>query len=124
MRKMMSNNRASVLKRGSKNRGIKMMLLTKENLKALPPIGSQDAKGMEAIAHVKLFTPDSSWTWYLTEYDPKTGEAFGLVDGLEEELGYISIPELMTVRGKMGLPVERDRGWAPRRLGDCYKVKQ
>lgn len=33
---------------------------------------------------------------------------FGLVDGLDKELGYFSLTELLTVRGRFGLPIERD----------------
>ena len=60
---------------------------------------------------VKLFTPDAQCTWLLTELDPDGGLAFGLCDlGLGcPELGYVSLAELSTVRGKLGLPVERDR---------------
>jgi hypothetical protein len=60
---------------------------------------------------VKLFTPDAQCTWLLTELDPDGGLAFGLGDlGLGcPELGYVSLAELSTVRGKLGLPVERDR---------------
>jgi hypothetical protein len=60
---------------------------------------------------VKLFTPDAQCTWLLTELDPDGGLAFGLCDlalGCPE-LGYVSIAELSSVRGKLGLPVERDR---------------
>jgi hypothetical protein len=59
---------------------------------------------------VKLFTPDAQCTWLLTELDPDGGLAFGLCDlGMgEPELGYVSLVELATVRGKLGLPVERD----------------
>jgi Protein of unknown function (DUF2958) len=59
---------------------------------------------------VKLFTPDSQCTWLLTELDPDAGLAFGLCDlGMEEpELGYVSLAELATVRGKLGLPIECD----------------
>jgi Protein of unknown function (DUF2958) len=59
---------------------------------------------------VKLFTPDAQCTWLLTELDPDGGLAFGLCDlGLgEPELGYVSLAELATVRGKLGLPIERD----------------
>ena len=59
---------------------------------------------------VKLFTPDAQCTWLLTELDPDTDLTFGLCDlGLgEPELGYVSLVELSTVRGKLGLPVERD----------------
>ena len=57
---------------------------------------------------VKLFTPDAQCTWLLTELDD--GLLFGLCDlGLGcPELGYVSLAELSTVRGKLGLPVERD----------------
>jgi hypothetical protein len=59
---------------------------------------------------VKLFTPDAQCTWLLTELDPDGGPAFGLCDlGLGcPELGYVSLVELATVRGQLGLPVERD----------------
>jgi hypothetical protein len=54
---------------------------------------------------------DAQCTWLLTELDPDGGLAFGLCDlGLgEPELGYVSLAELISLRGKLGLPVERDR---------------
>jgi hypothetical protein len=57
---------------------------------------------------VKLFTPDAQCTWLLTELD--NGLLFGLCDlGLAcPELGYVSLIELQSVRGKLGLPIERD----------------
>ena len=61
---------------------------------------------------VKLFTPDASATWLLTEIDPEDHDrAFGLCDlGLgSPELGYVSLAELSSVPGKLGLQVERDR---------------
>jgi len=60
---------------------------------------------------VKLFTPDAQCTWLLTELDSDGGLAFGLCDlGLGcPELGYVSLAELASVRGKLGLRVERDR---------------
>ena len=60
---------------------------------------------------VKLFTPDAGATWLLTEIDPDDQDhAFGLCDlGLgAPELGWVSLQELATVRGRLGLPVERD----------------
>jgi Protein of unknown function (DUF2958) len=70
-------------------------------------------KGEDALDFkpvVKLFTPDAQCTWLLTELDPDDGLAFGLCDlGMgEPELGYVSLVELATVRGKLGLPIERD----------------
>ncbi len=58
---------------------------------------------------LKLFTPDAGCTWLLTEIvDLET--AFGLCDlGVGfPELGYLHIPEIVELRGKLGLPVERD----------------
>jgi len=59
---------------------------------------------------VKLFAPDAQCTWLLTELDPDGGLVFGLCDlGMGgPELGYVSLIELSSVRGKLGLPVERD----------------
>lgn len=60
---------------------------------------------------VRLFTPDGGATWLLTELDPDNPDiAFGLCDlGLGfPELGSVSISELESVRGKLGLPIERD----------------
>lgn len=60
---------------------------------------------------VKLFTPDAGATWLLTEIDPDDYDhGFGLCDlGFgNPELGYVSLAELATVRGRLGLPVERD----------------
>lgn len=49
-----------------------------------------------------------SWDWYVTEYDPTTGDAFGLVKGFETELGYFNLFELETVLAGGLWPVERD----------------
>src|SRR3954453_14860443 len=60
---------------------------------------------------VKLFTPDASATWLLTELDPADPDrAFGLVDLGRggPGLGWVSPAEIATVRGRLGLPVERD----------------
>jgi hypothetical protein len=68
-------------------------------------------EGFDPPPVVKLFTPDAGATWLLTKIDPDDEDhAFGLCDlGLGfPELGYVSLAELMTVRGRLGLPVERD----------------
>lgn len=92
-----------------------MKLLTKEILEKLPKLYSQEEKGLEAVAIVKFFTPDSNWTWYATEFD---GEDlfFGLVDGFEKEIGYFRLSELQSVKGALGLPIERDMYFKPKTL--------
>lgn len=60
---------------------------------------------------VKLFTPDANATWLLTELDPDDPDiAFGLCDlGMGfPELGSVRLSEITSVRGPMGLAVERD----------------
>ena len=72
---------------------------------------------------VKLFTPDAACTWLLTELDPEDPDiAFGLCDlGLGfPELGSVLISELAGVRGRIGLPVERDRHFYPRHTIAVY----
>lgn len=93
-----------------------MELLPKDVQDKLPPLYSQDGKGMGAIAQVKFFTPDSSWTWWATEYDTETRIFFGLVEGFERELGYFSLDELQEARGPLGLGIERDLYWDPKPL--------
>lgn len=92
-----------------------MKLMTQETRKTLPPLGSQESLGGQAIAHVKFFTPDSSWTFYATEFDGND-LFFGLVDGQEKEIGYFSLAELTRVRGPLGLSIERDLYWEPKTL--------
>ena len=72
---------------------------------------SLDDDGFDPVPVVKLFTPDAGATWLLTEIDPDDhSRAFGLCDLGQgfPELGYVSLDELATVRGRLGLCVERD----------------
>ena len=69
--------------------------------------------GPVPMAKVKLLTPDSSWTWYIAEFDAETKQAYGLVVGLETEFGYFNLDELSKLRGPLGLPVERDLHFTP-----------
>lgn len=86
-----------------------MMLLTKAIERKLPPIYSSGDKPAEEVKIiVKFFDPQSNWTWYAVEYDPKTGVFFGLVRGHEVELGSFSLAELKDYRGRLGLGIERD----------------
>lgn len=61
--------------------------------------------GFDPVPVVKLFTPDAGATWLLTEIDPDHHDhAFGLCDlGLGyPELGWVSLAELVAVRGRLG----------------------
>jgi len=101
-----------------------MKLLTKslrerllKNGRIRQALAQQGKAEADFIPVVKLFTPDGGATWLLTEIDPDDYDrAFGLCDlGLGyPELGYVSLSELQSVHGKLGLHVERDRWFAPR----------
>lgn len=95
-----------------------MKLLTKEILKALPALYSQE-NNPDPIVQVKFFHPMSNWTWYATEYDGKD-LFFGLVDGHEKELGYFSLSELQSVKVH-GLGIERDMYFIPKPLSEIMK---
>src|SRR5215471_5381009 len=72
---------------------------------------------------VKLFTPNAGCTWLLTEIDPDNPNiAFGLCDlGMGcPELGSVSLSELESVRGRLGLPVERDLHFHPTKMLSIY----
>jgi hypothetical protein len=88
-----------------------MKLITKALEARFAEVGRQESKGLDAVVVAKFFTPDSSWTWYATEWMPESREFFGLVQGLEAELGYFSLDELESARGPMGLKIERDIHW-------------
>lgn len=93
----------------------KKTLLPDDIREQLPELYVNEELGLLAIAIVKFFTPDSNWTWYASEFDGED-TFFGLVDGFEKELGYFSLHELATLRGKLGLPVERDEYFDPETL--------
>jgi hypothetical protein len=97
-----------------------MELLPQSSARKLPPLYATEQQGLKAVAQVKFFTPDASWTWYATEFDGKDS-FFGLVEGFETELGYFSLAELKTLRGKLGLPVERDRYFRPTPLEELWR---
>ncbi len=85
-----------------------MKLLTKEIVKKLPVLYSQEAKKPEDVKIiVKFFDPMGSWTWYATEFDGKD-LFFGYVRGMDNELGYFRLSELKSIGETRILGIERD----------------
>ena len=69
---------------------------------------------LNPLCHVKLFTPDSSFTWYIIEFSKAdTNTCYGYVLGLENELGYFTLEELESIHGPLGLAIERDMSFSP-----------
>lgn len=111
-------------------------LLDAKSREQLPALYTNEEIGLNALAHVKFFTPSSNWTWYASEAsaamrdgsykalteaapdDPEIADIifFGLVNGFELELGYFSLSELEEIGGGLQLPVERDRHFSPKTL--------
>lgn len=91
-------------------------LLQKEVRDSLPPLGATEME-TDPLCRVKFFYPDFSWTWYAIEFDGED-TFFGLVDGFEKELGYFRLSELRENRGKLGLEIERDCFFTPKRLSE------
>ena len=100
-----------------------MKLLTKEIRSKLPKLyANENKKPEDTQVIVKFFNPTGSWTWYATEFDGED-TFFGFVRGFEGELGYFSLSELESVKGPLGIGIERDR-WFGRHTLDEVIEKQ
>ena len=96
-----------------------MELLPEEVRKQLPPLYSQEHVE-DPMVICKFFHPLSHWTWYAYEFDGQD-LFFGLVYGFETEFGYFSLSELEQARGPLGLPIERDVHFQPKKLSEVRK---
>lgn len=92
-----------------------MELIPKELLKSIPELYATE-RSLNPICYIKLFTPDTQWTWFIIELDRKTNFCYGYVQGLDNELGYFSLDEIKEVKGPLGLKVERDLFFNPTAL--------
>jgi hypothetical protein len=91
-----------------------MKLMPDEIAKQVPPLYATEHLPLsEKVVHAKWFTPFSSWTWYVVEYDATQRLAFAFVVGVDDEWGYVSVDELEAIRGPDGLTVERDINFQP-----------
>ncbi len=77
----------------------------------------------EFKAEVKLFNAGGIGRWYLSELNPDTNVAFGLCELTEQELGYVSIDELQSIKGWGGLGIERDKFFKPTAFKDIKGVR-
>src|SRR5579859_6447365 len=96
-----------------------MELLPEDLKKLIPPLGSL-CESSDPQLCIKYFTPDGGWTWYVAEGEPQAeGDYlfYGYVIGVEAEWGDFSLSELKSVRGRLGLPVERDLFFKPTPAG-------
>lgn len=100
-----------------------MELITKEIADKIPKL--YETENTDPIVYVKLFTPDANWSWFVTELSINMDTCFGLIISpfVENgELGYFSLNELKSIRGKLGLPIERDLWFKPTKLSDIKRM--
>lgn len=88
---------------------------------------SEEQDRFDPFPVLKLFTPDAAASWLITEAYTEGDDLrlFGLCDpGLgDPALGYAMLSEIENVRGKLGLPVERDLHFkAEHRLSSYAKI--
>ncbi|WP_421423328.1 DUF2958 domain-containing protein [Agrobacterium rosae] len=99
------------------------MLLTRELTNQLRR--NADISEVEQRDHkpvVKFFTPDANATWLFSELASDGDTLFGLCDFGHgyPELGYASLGEISTLRGRLGLLVERDEHFKANKLLSVY----
>ncbi|MER8583116.1 DUF2958 domain-containing protein [Mesorhizobium sp. M1423] len=86
-----------------------MILITDPLRARLLANGAADAD-IDHFPVVKLFNPTGAATWLLTELDADGDTLFGLCDlgfGFPE-FGNVSLAELASAKGPLGLGIERD----------------
>lgn len=95
------------------------IIFTDMDKKTVPKIGANAANSAESLVfYIKLFTPWTYWTWFIAEADFETGEAFGYVHGHFKELGYFDLNEIAELKGPLGLTVERDLYFDPKKFAE------
>lgn len=102
-----------------------MRLLTSELRRLLPRLYAQDGIP-NPVVYAKFFTPDSNWTWLVTEGEPDGSDFrfFGYVIGLEREWGYFLLSELESARGPFGLRIEKDLHFIAKRFSQIVEIRK
>jgi len=82
------------------------------------PLYSQENE-KDPLVICKLFDPCGSASWFLLEYDPVEKIAFSFVQGLiEDEFGYVSLTEMESIKGPLGIGIELDEYFVQKRLSE------
>ncbi|HEM4107017.1 TPA: DEAD/DEAH box helicase family protein [Streptococcus suis] len=99
-------------------------LMTDEMLERVPELYAQeDVSLADKQVHAAYIIPfRSNWTWYMTEYDRESGDAFGLVLGIEPEWGYFNFEELKELNAQRLILEDFPKTF--RELKDTELVKQ
>ena len=97
------------------------MELIPQEIKELIPKLYETEEQNDPIAYVKLFL--DAWTWHITELSIDNNICFGyVISPFESELGYFSLNEIKSIKGSLGLSVERDILFKPTKLSTIKKA--
>lgn len=97
-----------------------MELIPQEIKNKIPKLYETE-KQNDPIVYVKLFL--DAWTWYITELSIDNNICFGyVISPFESELGYFSLNEIKSIKGSLGLSVERDLSFKPTKLSTIKKA--
>ncbi|QKF78232.1 DUF2958 domain-containing protein [Arcobacter defluvii] len=97
-----------------------MELIPKNLLNRIPKLYETEEQN-NPIAYVKLFL--EGWTWFITEISIDNNICFGyVISPFGAELGYFSLEEIKSIKGSLGLGVERDLSFKPTRLSVIKKA--
>lgn len=99
-------------------------LMTDEMFERIPELYAQeDVPLADKEVHAAYIIPfRSNWTWYMTEYDRESGDAFGLVLGIEPEWGYFNLEELKELNAQRLILEDFPKTF--RELKDTELIKQ
>ena len=99
-----------------------MELIPQEIKNKIPKLYETEEQN-DPIAYVKLFL--DGWTWYITELSIDNNICFGyVISPFGAELGYFSLNEIKSIKGSLGLSVERDISFKPTALTIIRKAKK
>lgn len=96
-------------------------LIPNELLNQIPKLYETEEQN-DPIVYLKLFI--DGWTWYITEFSIDKNICFGYVISpfCSGELGYFSLKEIKSIKGSLGIGVERDLEFKPTRLSVIKKA--
>lgn len=95
-------------------------LIPKNLLNRIPKLYETEEQN-NPIAYVKLFL--DGWTWFITEISIDNNICFGyVISPFGAELGYFSLEEIKSIKGTLGICVERDLSFKPTKLSIIKKA--
>jgi hypothetical protein len=84
-------------------------------LECLPSINAACALGLEALALIKLYVPDTDWAAYIAGFDD-LDIAFGLLTAPQIRVKTFHLPGLAMAHTEWSIAIRRARGFVPKTL--------